>query len=165
MLLGDGQLDAAENAALRMTDLISGKGQEFELCQSHRVLGEIYARKGEKENAIGHFETGLRIASDFNWPAQLFWIHCALAELFLAEDELDNASTNIGQAKSHAVYDTSDLGLAMEYQARIWYRQRRHEEAKSEALGALEIYEKLGAAKDVEDCRGLLREIEQAMES
>ena len=115
LLLGDGQLDAAENAALRMTDLISGKGQEFELCQSHRVLGEIYARKGEKENAIDHFETGLRIASDFNWPAQLFWIHHALAELFLAEEELDSASAHIGQAKSHAVYDTSDLGLAMEY--------------------------------------------------
>jgi hypothetical protein len=53
----------------------------------------------------------------------------------------------------------------MELQARIWYRQRRLEDAKSEALGALEIFEKLGAAEDLGDCRTLLRDIEEAMES
>ena len=32
----------------------------------------------------------------------------------------------------------------------------------SEALSATDIYEKIGAAKDVEDCRVLLRKIEEA---
>ena len=166
LLLGDGQLDAAENAALRTIDLLPGKGQEFLLCQSHRVLGKVYRRKGEKEKAIDHFETALRIASPFNWQDELFWIHYDLAQLFLTEDELDDANTHIEQAKSHAVDDAYNLGRAMELQARIWYRQSRLEDARSEALGALEIFEKLGAAQDAEDCRELLQKIdEQPMES
>jgi hypothetical protein len=51
----------------------------------------------------------------------------------------------------------------MEKQAIIWCRKRKLEDAKSEASNALEIYEKLGATKDVEDCRILLQEIEEAM--
>ena len=35
--------------------------------------------------------------------------------------------------------------------------------ARSEALGALEIYERLGAAGDAGRCRGLLQQIEEAM--
>jgi hypothetical protein len=50
----------------------------------------------------------------------------------------------------------------MELQALIWYQQGRLEEAKSEALRAVDVYGKLGAAKDVEDCRELLQEIEKA---
>ena len=36
----------------------------------------------------------------------------------------------------------------MEMQARIWFRQCRFDDANSEDLRALEIYEKLGAVKD-----------------
>jgi hypothetical protein len=34
----------------------------------------------------------------------------------------------------------------MELQAQIWYKQDRLEEARSEALRAIDIYQKLGAA-------------------
>ena len=165
LLLEDGQLDAAESAALRMIDLLPEKGQEFLLCQSHTTLANIRLRIGKKVKAINHFETGLQIASRFDWQDELSGIHQDLARLLLAEDELDNANTHIEQAKSHAVDDTYNLGCAMKLQARIWYRQCRHEEARSETLATLEIYEKLGAVEDVEDCKDLLREIEQAMES
>jgi hypothetical protein len=50
-------------------------------------------------------------------------------------------------------------------QATIWYGQRRFEEAKSEFLHALEIYEKLGAARDAGVCRESLKTIEQAMKN
>ena len=165
LLLDDEQLDAAENAALRTIDLLTEEGQEFLLCGSHHVLGVIYHNKEEKEKAINHFEVALGIASPFNWQDKLFWTHYDLALLFLAEGELDDANTHIGQAKSHAVDDTYLLGHAMSEQARIWHRQFRQEDARSEALRALEIYEKLGAAQDAGDCRDLLQEIEQAMES
>jgi tetratricopeptide (TPR) repeat protein len=149
----------------RITDDRSlGERPRISLCQSHRVLGEVYGRKGEKEKAINHFETALRIASPFKWQDELFWIHYALAQLFLTEDELDDANTHIEQAKSHAVDNTYNLGRGMEFQARIWYRQSRLEDARSEALGALEIYEKLGAAQDVGKCRELLQEIEHVMD-
>ena len=53
----------------------------------------------------------------------------------------------------------------METQVWIWYREGRLRDARSEALRALEIYEKLGAVNDVVECRELLRMTEQAMGS
>ena len=163
-LLNDNQLDAAEDATLRSIELLPKKGQEFRVCQSHRLLGQIYDFKGEKEEAIQHFETALAIASPFNWQDQLYWIHEAMARLFRGEDEFDNAYIHISQAKSHTADNPYNLGCAMKIQAWIWHSQRRPEDAKSEVLGALEIYERLGAAADAEDCRELLRKIEEGME-
>jgi hypothetical protein len=40
------------------------------------------------------------------------------------------------------------------------YQEGRLEEAKSEALYAAGVYEKLGAVKGVEDCKKLLQKIE-----
>jgi len=48
------------------------------------------------------------------------------------------------------------LGHAMEQQAGFLYHQHRLEEAGSEALCAIGVFEKLGATKDMEDCRRLL---------
>ncbi|KAF9783184.1 hypothetical protein BJ322DRAFT_1110070 [Thelephora terrestris] len=165
LLRDDEQLDGAENAASRAIDLIPEKGQEYLLCESHRVLGNIYRDKGEKEKALDQFKTALRIASRFNWQDSLFWIHYSMAELFSSKGEFGTANTHVQQAKSHAVDDAYNLGCAIELQARLRLRQHRLEEARSEVLAALEIYERLGAAKDVGDCRELLQEIEQAIES
>ena len=46
----------------------------------------------------------------------------------------------------------------MKAQAGIWYRQHGLEDARSEALCALEIFEKLGAAQGVGFCRETLLE-------
>ena len=160
-LFDDGQLNAAENAAFRAIDLAQEKGQEYLICQSHRLLGKIHDSKGEKEKAIHHFHTALEIATPFSWHEELFWIHYGLVLLF-GQDEFDSANAHVEQAKSHVSNNAYCLGRAMEVQARVWYRQGRFEDARSEALGALGAYEKLGAEKDVGDCRDLLRDIEQA---
>ncbi|KAF9783190.1 hypothetical protein BJ322DRAFT_1110074 [Thelephora terrestris] len=164
LLLEDKQLDGAENTASRAINLLPEKGQEFLLCGTHRTLGRIYCDKGEKEKALDQFETALRIASRFNWQSLLFWIHFGMAELFSSEGEFGTANTHVQQAKSHAVDDAYNLGCAIELQARLRLRQHRLEEARSEVLAALEIYERLGAAKDAGDCRELLQVIEQAIE-
>ena len=164
-LIDDDQLDAAEDATLRSIDLLSEKGQEFRVCQSHRLLGDIYDSRGENEQAIHHFETALTIASSFDWSSELFWIHYAMAQLFRDEDKFDDANVHISQAKSHTADSAYNLGRATEMQARIWYLGRRREDARAEVLRALEIYERLGAAVDVEDCREFLQEIEEAMKS
>ena len=45
------------------------EGEEFEVCQSHRFLGNIHTLDGEKYQVIHHrFEAALEIASRFNWP-------------------------------------------------------------------------------------------------
>ena len=161
----DKQFDAAEEAASRVINLLSGKGERFLVCQSHRLLGEIYRFKDEREKAIYHFEAALGIASSFNLHEELFWVHYELARLFFDEDGFDGAHAHIERAKSHAVDNAYLLGRAMELQADFWYSQHRFEEAKSEVLRAVNAYEKVGAARDVEYCRVLLQKIQQELNS
>ena len=163
LLHGDKQLDAAEAAASRAIDLLSDQGEQVLVCQGHRALGRIYHSKGETERAVQHFEIALEVASSFNWHTELFWIHSALANLYLGGDRFDDAQAHVEQAKSHAINDAYLLGRAMQLQATLWYRQLRHEEARSEALRAADVFEKLGAAYDLDDCRKLLRRIERSI--
>lgn len=160
LLLQDNQLDTAEGAALRGLALLPRKGHESLLCKSHHILGNIYHRKGEKENAFNHFESAMTIASPFNWHNELYWAHYAMAALFSDEDNFNNANAHIEAAKSHTGNGVYKLGRVMGIQAVIWYRQSRPEDAKSKGLLALKIYEGLRSAKDVEGCRRLLRRIE-----
>jgi len=156
----DGQLDAAEEAASRAINL-SAEDDQFTLCDCYHLLGKICRSRGETEKAINHFETALGIASSFNWNYSLFWIHYDLVLLFLDKDRFDDAQVAVERAKSYAINNPLLLGRAAHLQACLWYIQFRLEEAKSEALRAADIYESLGAAKDVEDCRDLLQDIEE----
>ena len=132
LLYFDEQFDAAEEAALRPTDLLSDKGEQsqFPICECYRVLGQICHSKGETEKAIKHFETAIGIASTFNWHDHLFWNNYSLAELFFSEDRFDDARARIERAKSHAVNDSYNLGRAMELQAGFWYEECKFEEAE-----------------------------------
>ena len=162
LLYDDKKLNAAEEAVIRAIDFLPKKGEEFRLCQCHQLLGDIYRSKGKREEAIHHFEVSLEIASAFNWHRNLFWIHYALVRLFRDENDLNNAQAHIERAKSHTGEEKYLLGRATELQAQIFCNQGRLEDARSNVLYAKEIYEELGSAKDVQDCRNLLQEIEQA---
>ena len=159
----DGQLNEAEESASQAIDLLPEKGQECRVCRCHQSLGNIYRVKREREKAIHHFEKALAIVSGFEWQDELFWIHYSLASLFWDEDGFDKAHSHVDQAKSHAADNTFYLGRAMEQKARILYRQRQFEDAHSEASGALEIYEKVGASTDAARCKDLLWDIEEAV--
>ena len=173
LLYFDEQFDAAEEAALRATDLLSDKGEQsvvsqgkqFPICECYRVLGQICHSKGETEKATKHFETAIGIASTSNWHDHLFWNNYSLAELFFSEDRFDDAHARIERAKSHAVNDSCNLGRAMELQAGFWYEECKFEEAESEALRAADAYERIGAMKDVEECKAILRNIEKKQET
>jgi tetratricopeptide (TPR) repeat protein len=164
LLYSDKQLEAAEDVASRTINLATEKGQEIFICRSHQVLGKIYHSRGEKQKAINHSETAIGIATSFNWHDELFWNHLGLAEMFHDGGDFDKASTHVRQTKSYTANEPYKLGLATKIQAEVWYKQHRLEEAKSEALQALEIYEKLGAAMDAGICKSLLQKVEQAME-
>jgi len=165
LLWEDDQLDAAEETAFRAINLLSEKGHQFQVCDTHHVLGHIYHSKGNREKAIYHFEVALGIASPFDWHNHLFWVHCSLALLFLDEDRLDDAHAHVEQVKSHTVDNAYYLGLAMEMQAKLWYKQRQFEGAKSEVLRAVDAYEKVGAVMEVERCRELLQDIQKELNS
>ena len=164
LLYDDGQLGAAGEAACRLIALLPEEGEELLVSRSHRHLGEIYRSTGDGEKAIHHFKTALGIASPFNWHEELFWVQYSLADLFLREDRLDDAYVHIERAKSHAIEGSAyNLGRAVCLQAEALYRQRRLGEAKSQAICALETFEKLGAADDWNFCRDMLQRIEGSL--
>ena len=164
LLFEDEQLDSAEEAASRVIDLVrvSGGGEESSVCACYRLLGNICRSKGEAEKAIDHLETALGIATTFLWHDELFWIHHDLATLFFAKEGFDDAHAHIGRAKAYVVDDTYLLGRGIEQDAKFWYLQGNFEEARREALCAADVYGKIGATKDVEDCWAILRDIEEA---
>ena len=163
LLCDENQPDAAEEAALHAHNLFSEEDNQYKLCGSHRILGETYQFRGETKRAIDHFEAALGIASSSNWHDELFWGHLSLAQLFRNDGRLDDANGHIERAKSYMVNSPYYVGCAMETQASIWYHQSRLEEARSEALRATDVYEKLGAAGDIKECRKLLQYIEEEL--
>ena len=163
LLYADNQLDAAEQAASRSIALLPAEGEEFQACQIYRLLGDICQSKGKTEKAIGYYEKALGIASPPNWYDHLFLIHYSMARLLLQEQRFDDAHAHIKHAKSHAANNTYHLGRAMLLQACAWCEQSRFEEARSEALCAVDAFEKIGAWGVVERCRDLLQNIDEAM--
>jgi len=163
LLCSDEQFDAAEEAAFRAIALLPEEGGQFRVCESHYTLGNIYKSKGEIEKAIHHFGIAFAIATPLNWNNGLFWIHYSLAELFRDEGMFDDAQTHVEHAKSHAVDGAYNLGSAMKVRVMISYKQLKLEEARIEALRAADIFDKLGATKDAEDCREFLRIIEEEL--
>jgi tetratricopeptide (TPR) repeat protein len=141
------------------------QGQQSLVCESQQTLGVVYNCKGETEKAIYHFEKGLKIASAFNCHNLLFEIHFDLVKVFCRQGRFNDANAHIGQLKLDAGNNLFDSGNAMEVQARIWYGQRRLEDAKSEALCVLEILQGVGAAVGVKCCRYLLQIIDGKIES
>ena len=162
MLYSTKQFDAAEEAALRVIDLLSDEANKFLVCYCYYLLGGVYRSKGETEKAIEHLETAIRIASNFNWSHHLFWSNFSLAWLLYHEKRFEDAHVHVERAKLHATNDPYRLGFAMELQACLWYSERKFEEAKSEALRAAEVFEGIRATKNVERCKYILRRIEEA---
>ena len=154
------QLDAAEEAGLCAIKLLPEEGEGLHVCQAHRALGDVYRFKGETKKAVHHFEAAQGIASSLNAIEQLFWVHYSLALIFRRAAKFAGAQTHVERAKSHAVNNPYLLAHAMVQQAAIWRLRWRFGDAKSEVLRALETFEKLGAARDVEDTRRDLRLIE-----
>jgi len=155
------QLDAAEEAASRVISLHLETDNQSLVCESHKVLGDIYRSKGEIEKAIHHLEAALGIASSFDWHAQLFEIHLTLTMLFFGEGRLENAHVHAEHAKLHAVNNPYNLGKAMMLQGKILCGQHRLGEARSEALRAADIFEKLGSSWGMRVSGKLLEDIQK----
>ena len=162
LFYADQQPDAAAEAASQSIDLL--QVDQFLVCECHRLLGLIHTSKAEVEKATDHFEAALKIASSFGWYRDQFWNHCGLAGLLFNQGRFDDSYAHVERAKLHAVNDPYLMGRAMAFQARLWYRQRRLVEARSEVLCAIDVYEKIGATICVEKCGDLLRDIEEKME-
>jgi len=159
VLYVDKQLDAAEEAASRAIDLLPENGQQLLVCSGHCVLGNIHRFKGDTQKAIHHLGVAFRVASSLNYHTSLCRVHYSLAILFLEESRPSDAQDHVERAKSYAVNDAYLLAHTSQLQARVWHKQCRFEEAKSEALCALGVFERFGATRDAEDTMKLLEEI------
>ena len=160
LLHKDEQFNAAEEAAYRAINFLENSHQ-YILCQCHEILGAVHQSKGDKEKAIHHYEASLRIASLLNSRDLLFEGHLSLARLYFYEGKFDDALIHVEHAKSHTGSNMLLLGRAFLPSAYVLYGQRRFEEAKSEALRALAIFEKLGAADHTEGARRFLKKFEE----
>ena len=116
LLHEDGQLDAAEEAATRAMEFSENRDQ-YQLCQSHKVLGRIQQSKGNRERAIHHFEASLRIASLLNSRDELPKTHLSLASLYIEEGKFNDAQTHAEHAKSLARDNMLLLGCALHISA------------------------------------------------
>jgi len=136
-------------------------GEPFVVSRCQYTLGNLYWEKGDRKKAIHHFEVSLD-ASSPNWHNVLFWTHYFLAQLFYDEGRFDDAYAHMGHAKLHAAnnHDINLLAKAAGRRAVFLHGQQRFEEARSEALGALDLYQKLGAAGQVERVGKLLLQID-----
>ena len=160
VLHDDDQLDAAEEAASRAIDLLQKEDEQLNICDCHRVLGEVYHSKGEAEKAIHHFEVALKTAPSTNWRTQLFGLHFSLAQLYSQGRRSYEAHTHLEHAKAQAADDPYFLARVMWLQAWVMNDTCMFREAKSEALRALDTFEELGAANDVERTKHLLGHID-----
>ena len=161
ILISEMQIDAAEEAATRAISLLPEKGQQHRISKAHRVLGYVHRSKGRTEEAIHHLQIAQRIATSLKAIHQLFWVHFTLADLFGKEGKFSDAHAHVERAKSHVVHDAYNIARASLLQAGFWETQRKFEEAKSESLRALDVFEKLGADDDAEYTRELLERIDR----
>ena len=162
MLRATGQFDQAIEAAFRAIDVLPETGEEILVCNSHFTLGGIYVTKGERGKAFYHFDIALEIASAFNLPDQLFWIHSSLARHLLNEGNFEDARSHIEQAKRYALDNQYYLARAISLHARILHQQRKVEETSAESLRAYGIFEELGEESVAAECRAFLHEIERS---
>ena len=165
VLVADGRLEDAEMAASQAVNLHQITGDQFGVCRSLCVLGKVCWSKGETEDARGHFEEALEIASPSGWHDQLSSVHHALAWVFFEEGNLDDAHIHIERAKVHALNDKYKLGHAMEARAWFWCTQRKFEDAKSEALSSIDVFKRFGISPALERCEGLLGKIQWVVNS
>jgi len=163
-LYDDHRLDAAEEVTLQSIDLLPERVDQSLVCQRQHLLGLIHSSKGEVEKAVNHFEAALRIASSFDWHGAQFWDHYSLAELFSNQGRFSDSHAHVERAKLHAVNNMYHMGRVMHLQAEFWCKQRRFRDARSEALCAVDAYEKVGATRYLEICRNFIRDVEEEME-
>jgi len=159
------QFTAAEEAVSQAIDLLQGKGEGFIVSGCHHVLSMVYYSKGEKEKAINHAKVALKLASSFSSPNLMFWNYLILATSSYQEGRFDDANVHIECAKSYTVDNLYNQGHTMEMQAKTWYEQDRLEEAKLEALGAIDAFEEIGATQKEQQCREILRMIKTKIDS
>jgi tetratricopeptide (TPR) repeat protein len=151
--LHDGQVDTAEGTASLAITLLPENTKRIILYRCHQVLGEIHRYKRDNKKAIEHLELALGIASSHNWHSEAFSIYHQLVSLFIAEGEFGNANARLERAKLHAVDNARNLAGVVQLQALIFFHQNRLAEARSEALCAVEAFEKIGAVMDAENCQ------------
>ena len=159
----DKQLDAAKEVASRALNLLPQEGEQFQVCRCHHAFGRIYSSEGDTDKAIHHLGIALGIATSSNWLNSLYAIRFSMAREFLDEGRFDDAYAHIEHAKLHAANDNDTylLTCAMWLQADCWHTQHRFQEAKSEPLRAVNVFQKLGALDDAEGVRELLRQIDR----
>ena len=150
------RLDAALETASRALALLPENAPKHLTLRCHHMLGEAYHSKGPTEKAIEHFEVALGLASSHDRDEEAFHIYRSLTLAFLREGRLDDANAHLERAKLRAANDPLCLADVMSSQAGVLFDEGRVEEAESEMLRVVDIYQELGNTTGAEIGREFL---------
>ena len=165
LLHEDNQLEAAEESISRAITLLRNDDDEqFLVCQSHFILGDIYRSKGDREKAIQHLEISLGIASPHDWHHEMCMGHGTLSAIFCDMRRFDDADSHLERAKFHTTNNAFDSANFLVQQSYVRYHQGRLGDAVSGCSHAADAFEKLGAAREADDCRTIIRDISAEMD-
>ena len=160
LLVEDGQVDAAEEAASRAIN-ISENPTQFHVCQQHYLLAHICNSRGDADAAISHFKAALGTTDypmGYNMQSTIL---ISLVTLCFERDSFDDAQVHLDRLKSHVANNPYGLGRAMLLQCYNWSLQGRLGEAKSEVSRIIDTYEGTGFSPNLlEEYKRLLGLIE-----
>jgi len=113
LLSSDGQFYVAEEAAFRTIDLFLEEGDQYQVCQSHLVLGQMYRSNGEIKKAIHHFEVvrSLSIGTVSCFGLVATWRTC----FALKTDSMTHRSTSNTPSRTRSTTNTAWM---------VWWRFR-----------------------------------------
>ena len=158
-----GRLDDAEKSesqAIGLIDALMPTADSTSRGFLHGFLCEIYSCRGDTGKVIFHLEATLRVAST---RGDRFQSHCELARIYIVEGRFDDAEAHVEHAGSLAANGSSESGSLMLLRARLLRGQGKFEEARSEALRALDLVEEFGGGDHVEEVKDLLYSIDKEM--
>ena len=159
----DWQLDLGEETASRAANLFPDGPCEYDDYEFHHILGHACESRGETEAAISHLEIALEITSSRGWETRQIRIHDCLVTLFLKEERFNDAQVHLENLK--LIHSTHGAPICVDQlmieQASVWFAQGRFEEAKSEFLRIIGVYDGgVHFSECIEDIKVILQIIE-----
>ena len=154
-----GDADECETRAIGLIDALMPTANPTLCAVLHTCLSRIYSGRGETEKANSHSEAALGKSTN---RGNRFSSHCTMAARYVAGGRFDEAEAHVEHARLLAANGSSEVGEVMFLRARLLRGQEKFEEARSEALCALDALEKFGGDK-AERVKDLLQTIDKEM--
>ena len=161
LFIEDNQVNAAEEATSRAVIISLDEPSKSQLREHYLILGHMCRRRGETGAANGHYMKALGIARSLNQQGEQLVTILSLVTLLVETERFDDALVHLDHLKLDVANNPRYVGVVMQAQARVLLYQGKLEEARSEMLRTIGLYEGIGvSAGYMDDSKKFLQEIE-----